>query len=114
EILLVKLQPGRWTDPIVCELTNAQLDFAKYQALSYVWGSPRATRSIRLDGPTYPVTSNLESELRHQRERFGDELVLWVDALCINQEDVEERTQQVQLMGLMYDKCTEGIVYLGD
>jgi hypothetical protein len=63
------------------------------------------------------VTVNLESALRHLRELYKegeDSLVLWVDALCINQEDVGERTSQVQFMGAIYTQCQQVIVYLGD
>jgi hypothetical protein len=49
EIRLIKLQPGRWIDPIVCELTNVPLDASRYRALSYVWGSQKVIRTIRRD-----------------------------------------------------------------
>lgn len=114
EIRLVKLHPGAWTDPIVCELTDAQVNTAQYQVLSYVWGSRQVTRQIRLNDRMYPVTVNLESALRHLRAQSKNELILWVDALCINQKDMEERTQQVQQMDRIYEKCQQGIVYLGD
>lgn len=55
--------------------------------------------------------------MRHLRELYKANeggLVLWVDALCINQKDVEERTSQVQFMGKIYAQCEEVIVYLGD
>jgi hypothetical protein len=114
EIRLVTLQPGVWTDPIECGLSNVRLDGARYRTLSYVWGSRNVTRQIRLNGNTYPVTVNLESALRYLRTHYPEGLVVWIDALCINQGDVEERTQQVQLMGTIYKRCEEVIVYLED
>jgi hypothetical protein len=135
EIRLISLQPGRWNDQITCELTNVPLDASRYRALSYVWGSQKVVRTIRLNGHAYSVTVNLESALRHLREKYKEGLVLWVDALyvfsvgmckgrpqskvdltcrCINQKDIQERTEQVQLMDRIYEKCYEGIVYLGD
>jgi hypothetical protein len=83
EIRLITLQPGRWTDPIVCELTNVPLDASRYRALSYVWGSQKVIRTIRLNGHNYSVTVNLKSALRHLREKYKERIVLWVDALYV-------------------------------
>ncbi|KAF5844197.1 hypothetical protein GGP41_004962 [Bipolaris sorokiniana] len=113
EIRVLWLQPGKWTDPIVCELSNAEIEFVRYRALSYVWGSQLHQRSVRLNGRSYPVTLNLESALRHLRAKYNRGLVLWVDALCIDQVNGEERTHQVQLMGRIYASCQECLVYLG-
>ncbi|USP77358.1 hypothetical protein yc1106_04632 [Curvularia clavata] len=113
EIRVLWLQPGKWTDPIVCELNNVCLGTVEYRALSYVWGSRFNMRSIRLNGRNYPVTLNLETALRHLRVKYKDGLVLWVDALCINQADSEERTRQVEIMGRIYELCRECLVYLG-
>ena len=81
EIRILSLQPGAWADPMICELTTAQLGTVEYRALSYVWGSRLNKRSVRLNGRDYPVTLNLESALKHLREKYKDGLVLWVDAL---------------------------------
>ncbi|KAF2831779.1 HET-domain-containing protein [Ophiobolus disseminans] len=116
-IRLIRLLPGSWTEPIKCELFEVSLAIAKYHALSYVWGSKNVTRQIFLERRAFPVTVNLEGALRHLRERYKEQhdgLVLWVDALCINQKDIEERTSQVQLMGTIYTQCDQVIVYLGD
>ena len=81
EIRVLWLQPGKWTDPVVCELTNVRLGAVDYRALSYVWGPRFNMRSIRLNGRNYSVTLNLESALKHLRVNYKDGLVLWVDAL---------------------------------
>jgi hypothetical protein len=114
DIRLAKLLPGAWSDAIRCRLFRASLDDAKYHALSYVWGSQNVTRSILLDDRPFAATVNLEGALRHLRHQHENGLVLWIDALCINQEDMEERTHQVQLMGKIYKSCVSTIVYLGD
>jgi hypothetical protein len=116
-IRLVRLLPGTWTDPIRCQLFEDHDGTTKYQALSYVWGSQHVTRPIFLNGREFPITFNLEGALRHLREHFKDNhgmMVFWIDALCINQKDVEERTNQVQLMGSIYKKCQQVVVYLDD
>lgn len=114
EIRLIRLLPGKWTDPIDCELDKTDYDTAEYTALSYVWGSTTAQRPIHFAGQTWEITRNLESALRHIRHHYKEGLTLWVDALCINQMDDSERTHQVGLMGGIYKKCQKVIVYLGD
>ncbi|KAF2874809.1 heterokaryon incompatibility protein-domain-containing protein [Massariosphaeria phaeospora] len=118
EIRLIRLLPGTWTDPIQCDLFQASLKARpEYRALSYVWGSRHVTRPIILknqqQAATHAATINLERALRHLRHQYKEGLVLWVDALCINQKDVEERTNQVKLMGRIYESCKSVIVYLG-
>jgi hypothetical protein len=117
QIRLVRLLPGTWTDPIQCELFEEDHGTTKYEALSYVWGSQNVTRPIFLNRKEFRVTFNLEGALRHLREQFKDDdkrKVFWIDALCINQKDTEERTTQVQLMGDIYKMCAQVVVYLGD
>lgn len=81
QIRIVRLHPGAWNDPITCTLENVDITTAKYEALSYVWGSKHVTRCIRLNNRIYPVTVNLEGALKHLRAKFQNEIVLWVDAL---------------------------------
>ncbi|PQE07254.1 hypothetical protein CJF31_00004949 [Rutstroemia sp. NJR-2017a BVV2] len=114
EIRLVKLLKGQWSEKIRCELVQAPLaSRPSYKALSYAWGSPRATQPILLNGYLYHVTLNLESALRRLR-RTNSDLTLWIDALCINQSNNLERTKQVSLMHDIYSNAKEVIVYLGE
>ncbi|KAF1999397.1 hypothetical protein P154DRAFT_394118, partial [Amniculicola lignicola CBS 123094] len=97
-IRLIRLRPGEWSDDLKCDLFSVSLDEQpQYQALSYVWDSQKITRLIWLNGQRQRVTINPESALRHIREHYNS-LVLWVDAVFINQEDFNERTHQVGLM----------------
>ncbi|KAI8942848.1 hypothetical protein NX059_000888 [Plenodomus lindquistii] len=114
DIRLVRILAGDWTDDIRCELLPGNLrDRPAYQALSYVWGSPNNKRPIWLNDLQFEVTINLESALRHLRCQVTGTL-LWIDALCINQKNVEEQTHQVQMMGRIYSSCEGVLVYLGD
>lgn len=97
-----------------CRLFNVHHETAEYQALSYVWGSRKVNRTIVVNNKPYSSTVNLESALRHLRQRSKRGVILWVDTMCINQSDTEERTIQVQLMGDIYKMCKTVIVYLGD
>jgi len=114
EIRLVRLLPGQWADDIRCDLVRKCLSGNPgYQALSYVWGSQNSLRRILLNGIEYHVTVNLESALRRIRHT-QETLVLWVDALCINQRDTGERNHQVKIMGDIFRSASNVFVDLGD
>lgn len=88
------------------------LDAPEYTALSYVWGSPDRVDSVTLNGKSLPVTENLYRLLHRAREL--KHTYMWVDAICINQEDILERNSQVQLMGDVYSNASKVAAYVGD
>ena len=69
-----------------------------FNALSYMWVNAEANTYIIIDGLTFLVRHNLLMFLKRysQEERPKP---IWIDAICINQLDLQERTQQVQIMG---------------
>ena len=83
-----------------------------YAALSYTWGSPGDTRQIILDGHSFTVRKNLYDFLLRPESRNG--VPLWIDAICINQGDVEERNSQVSMMGDIYEQAEHVYVWLGN
>jgi len=98
EIRLLKLAPGARDAEIRCTLTHASLENKPtYEALSYTWGDAEDRRHILFDGYDFSITANLDVALRYLR-KLGEVRTLWVDALCINQEDLEERSHQVRMM----------------
>jgi hypothetical protein len=112
-IRLVSIEPGEGEDDIHCTLEVIRSNSAfKYSALSYRWGSPSDTVPIVLEGQTFQVTTNLEAALRQLRKPSTRE-VLWIDALCINQEDDKEKSFQVSLMGTIYKEAQSVHVWLG-
>lgn len=114
EIRLVCLMPGFWDDPISCTLKVASLnDAPRYDTLSYAWGDPENTESILLDGRYVEVTINLGSALRHLRNQM-EHRILWVDALCIDQKDRQEKSWQVSMMGEIYKSCNTGLLWIGE
>ena len=114
EIRLLRLLPGRWTDPIACELSTVSLRRNPcYDALSYVWGDPKDTLPITVDGKLLQATKSVRLALRRLRS-YHNSRTLWVDAICINQEDQEEKTQQVMLMRYIYSNAKSVQVYLGE
>ena len=85
----------------------------KYDALSYVWGDPTKSRSIFVDEKELRVTENLYHALRWLRGP-GHMRVIWVDAVCTNQNDIPERNHQVGLMGKIYSGAETVRIYLGN
>ncbi|KAK4910906.1 hypothetical protein LTR49_020432 [Elasticomyces elasticus] len=95
-----------------------------YITLSYAWGETKEdgshlTETIRCDGALLRITSNLHGALlrirnmMHVERRISIEPV-WIDALCIEQDDIEERNVQVQNMGHVYQSSSQVIVWLGE
>ncbi|KAE8358705.1 heterokaryon incompatibility protein-domain-containing protein [Aspergillus caelatus] len=84
-----------------------------YEALSYVWGSEDTPQFILIDGQTLPVTENLYTALLYLRQHQLERL-LWIDAICINQGDEDEKAQQIQFMPMIYGQASQVIVWLGE
>ncbi|KIN08291.1 hypothetical protein OIDMADRAFT_98373, partial [Oidiodendron maius Zn] len=84
-----------------------------YEALSYVWGSLKNPKNaIMSDGSSISITNNLDIALRHLRYTTEDRQ-LWVDSLCINQEDIKEKNSQIPLMGSIYRLANRVLAWLG-
>ncbi|KAI9881133.1 MAG: hypothetical protein M1830_008291 [Pleopsidium flavum] len=87
-----------------------------YVALSYAWGDPTRKRNIVLNGHQTAVGANLEAALRvlrcKQPIRAGYKI--WIDALCINQQDLVERGQHLNRMQKIYKQAHDVVIWLGD
>ncbi|KAF2429311.1 HET-domain-containing protein [Tothia fuscella] len=113
-IRLLRLQPGAGNDAINTSL-ELILDYAKsppYQALSYCWGDANSTLDLVCSGQTIQITSNLHEALIHLR-RQDESCLIWCDAVCIDQNNVPERNQQVSIMGKIYQRASRVCVWLG-
>ncbi|KAL6691238.1 heterokaryon incompatibility domain-containing protein [Trichoderma pleuroticola] len=115
EIRVLILHPGNKASPLECTLEHRRLGSskAKFDALSYVWGDPAVTAEITCNNKQRSVGRNLYDALERLRLP-GEERVLWIDALCINQADNREKTQQVRLMGQIYSKAQRVLIWLGN
>ena len=117
EIRLSKLSPSADENtPIEIELIKASLLKEwepEYYALSYVWGDPNVTVPITVNGRTRLVTNNLGMALRYLRKKEMS-MVLWVDAICIDQTNLTERNFQVQIMGRIFASAKKVIAWLGE
>jgi hypothetical protein len=98
---------------IHCVLETKSLDDKPpYTALSYVWGAKFPCTTILVNSQAIPVRENLGAVLEHIREAHRS-VSVWVDALCINQQDNEEKFHQVQLMSRIYKSSAEVLAWLG-
>ena len=112
EIRLLVLEPGQGDEEIQCYLVHAPLAWrTHYEALSYTWGDQNIRDPIICAGERISVTSNLRSALKSIRCNDRPR-VLWVDALCINQNDMVERGKQVKQMGKIYTQARQVLICL--
>jgi len=121
EIRILDLPPasreGDNESPIECTTRAIKLsdddDDDGYEALSYVWGTDQATAIVRISGQDRIVSKTLEKALR--RLQLPDRSrSLWVDQLCIDQNNSTEKMQQVRHMGSIYEECTQCIAWMGE
>jgi ankyrin repeat protein len=123
-IRLLRLFKAYPTDPLRCELVEACLygdDAPVYQALSYTWGSNAVVESITIEeedasglmvSSSLHITFNLHTALRYIRSRDLD-LVLWIDAVCIDQQNAQEKGDQIGQMKFVYEQAEQVLIWLG-
>ncbi|KAJ8127188.1 hypothetical protein O1611_g6449 [Lasiodiplodia mahajangana] len=118
-IRLLHLQPATsQDDELVGSLQHISLSshyhdlIDPYTALSYVWGEPTSADKIRLDDHEFGITANLGAALRGLRDADRTHRI-WADALCIDQNNIPERNQQVALMEQIYSLANTTVIYLG-
>ncbi|KAH7232092.1 heterokaryon incompatibility protein-domain-containing protein [Fusarium solani] len=94
----------------------------QFMPFSYVWGDPTDTKPIKVNGMSTAVTRNLADFLKQTRASLLDILtkgswdkpaIFWADAICINQQDMEERNHQVQLLKPIYSSAPLALAWLG-
>lgn len=111
---LLRLIKGQ--GPVIeCEIFQSLVEKHRsvpYEALSYAWGSNERSETIITNGRPSGVTNNLHLALSYLRLPHCDR-ILWVDALCIDQENLKERTHQVGQMARIYGNADSVIFWLG-
>ncbi|KAL8925254.1 MAG: hypothetical protein Q9172_002304 [Xanthocarpia lactea] len=141
QIRICTIHPGDFEDPISCDLRTVSMnDDPEYETLSYTWGAPIFDHTLFVDGTVLKITRSLHNAIRYLRRQkrhvSKDEFkssrnntlesdvtksywdpeasgVLWADAICINQDDVDERSSQVGLMGEIYRRGSRLHVWIG-
>lgn len=100
---------GSFNNEMKCSLQTVSLDDdPTYTALSYSWGNPQDTCDITLNNQKITIRNTLAVALRYMR-RDDKDIVVWADAICINQNDTKEKSCQVAMMGDIYSKGNESL-----
>ena len=118
-IRLLTLLPGCVDDKINVILESVELtsdDIPNYEALSYTWGTSGADTELHViqngEFKSLAITQNLATALQHLRNKHQSRR-LWIDAVCINQEDVGERNSQVARIADIFRSAAKVIIWLG-
>lgn len=115
QVRILVVQPAMSSDePIVCSLITTYLPSGKsFDALSYCWGAASSMDLLTVNGQDISVSSSVTAALRRLRHETN-ELAIWVDQICINQGDDDERDEQVRLMAEIYSSAAQVHVWLGE
>lgn len=117
DIRLIKIHPGTIGTPIIGEIAHVDLrGKPEFLALSYVWGSDAKTMEIQLNGHKVNITQNLYVALDRLRTYCKDftGMWIWIDALCIDQQNTAEKSFQVGRMTEIYGQAHAVCAWLGD
>jgi hypothetical protein len=113
-IRIAELLRGNVGGPIQVLLHHRTLlDLSTCAAVSYEWGSNIRQHEIHCEGKVIKVASNLSNLLGKLRVRDENQL-LWIDAICVNQDDLDERSEQVGLMRDIYRNVVTVLCWIGD
>ncbi|KAK3356844.1 heterokaryon incompatibility protein-domain-containing protein [Lasiosphaeria hispida] len=123
QIRLVRLKPRQPGDGLELDLIHVELDSKPhFYALSYVWGDAAVRKSAQVNGMAFDMTRSLYVALTYLQDTlYANESdlfeyekdLLWIDALCINQSDMAEKSQQVPRMGEIYTSAHKVLAWLG-
>ncbi|KAH7084661.1 heterokaryon incompatibility protein-domain-containing protein [Paraphoma chrysanthemicola] len=112
-IRVLELQPGQPGDTLRGKLIEVRLsEDTIFDALSYCWGEPKFDRHFICDDEKYQITESLAIALEHIR-KTEESLTIWIDQLSIDQNNVDERNNQVQMMGRIFSSARQVLIWLG-
>ena len=113
-IRLLYLEPGAPNQSLKACLETVKIGEAPpYEAISYAWGNKQEVERILVGDTSLDIPKSLHTAIR--RVRSPDKpLILWADAICINQFDVNERSHQVSIMGHIFRKADRVLVWIGN
>lgn len=99
---------------VCCRMTTWQTDSTPpYHAISYTWGDPDSNTTILINDQPFSVRKNCEFALKQARWH-GKSRYYWVDAICIDQGNLNEKSKQVEMMGRIYKRAEHVLAYVGD
>jgi hypothetical protein len=113
---LIIVMAGEDSAPLMCTLIHEDLasqPLPMYETISYCWGNASVRDILVLNDTPISVPASAAAALR--RIRLADSArTVWLDAVCINQNDISERNQQVAMMGDIYRGGSCNLIYLGE
>ncbi|KAF2745989.1 HET-domain-containing protein, partial [Sporormia fimetaria CBS 119925] len=114
-IRLLTVEPsGRFDAPLICQLGVAQLQPGlAFEALSYTWGDATSRTRLTVNQNVLECTNELAKALRWLRTRTSRR-TMWIDQLCINQNDGQEKEFQIPLMSKIYSSCSRTVIWIGE
>ncbi|KAJ1322839.1 HET domain-containing protein [Microdochium nivale] len=113
QIRLLKLDAAEFDDEVQCSVLTCDLSSAPdFNAISYTWGPEQPQRDIRIDGARFTVRENCHYAIRQARLHDSSQPV-WVDSICINQDDLQEKSAQVGFMGDIYARADTVLACIG-
>jgi hypothetical protein len=113
-IRLLRIRKGWPFQKIECQFKNVQLGTSEsYEAVSYVWGDLSRAGSILVDGGHLTITKSAYDIIHRRRSAWMDQLI-WIDQVCINQTDSDEKASQVQMMEHIYKEAVRVTAFLGE
>lgn len=125
-VRMLVLEPADdFGSPLRCSIIQRRRDSqslsasgCEYSAVSYTWGNNTFSHQlfVRHDAQSWHclhITASVDSLLRHLRVPYKPR-TFWIDAVCLNQQDETEKTQQIPLMGRIYSDAKRVDIWLGD
>lgn len=113
-IRLLQVEPAGFDDAIYCTIAVHSIDDApKYNVISYTWGSETPQNEIFVGGSRYAVRENCHYALQQARN-FQAPSRIWVDSVCIDQNNLHEKSAQVGIMGDIYAQAATVLVCIGE
>lgn len=113
---ILHVLPGTFDDPLDCTIEVSSLQHTihktRYKAISYCWEGKAYTQKIKLNGAAHLITKSAEEVLRHVRNEKVAQPV-WIDSICIDQQNKEEKIEQIKNMGVIYSNAEETVAWMG-
>ena len=113
---LLRIHKGSKKEDLSCSLETHDVEAGvhSYTAISYAWGPPEAPHfQCYVDGFPFSIRHNAHSILR-QLQHDDEDVLVWLDALCINQRDKTEKSAQIRLMYRIYQGAHRTAIWLGE
>lgn len=122
---VLEVEPGQYDDALVSKLHTVDLLYDSgvlihgtrtriyYDALSYCWGDPTMCKQLWCNGQVHLIPREAFRALRRIRSQ-REKVQIWIDAICINQGDSDEKARQVRKMLTIYKKAARVRVWLGE